>query len=130
MAEPLGPILEQHRLNIESVRKHARIDGDVVITDFADEQIGGLNKFIVYYLYPQTRYSVTLLKINNKIKIGVGSNPWSPVARSHNIAGICERYGGGGHPVVGAVSLSGADPVAGRKVAAEIVALLKGPPTA
>jgi hypothetical protein len=130
VTEPLGLVLEQHKQNIESVRKRARIDGDVVITDFAEEKIGGLNKFIVYYLYPETRYSVTLLQINNKVKIGVGSNPWSRVPRAHNIAAICERYGGGGHPVVGAVSLPGGDLPGARKVVAEIVAILKGPPTA
>jgi nanoRNase/pAp phosphatase (c-di-AMP/oligoRNAs hydrolase) len=28
------------------------------------------------------------------------------VPRHHNIAALCERYGGGGHPVVGAISLA------------------------
>jgi nanoRNase/pAp phosphatase (c-di-AMP/oligoRNAs hydrolase) len=27
------------------------------------------------------------------------------VPRRHNIAAICERHGGGGHPVVGAITL-------------------------
>ena len=69
---------------------------------------------------------MTLLPVGNKMKIGVGSNPWSPTPRTHNIAGICERYGGGGHPVVGAISLTGADTAAARKVAAEVVATLQG----
>jgi hypothetical protein len=129
VAEPLGPILEQHQKNISAVRAVARMDGDVVITDFLDQKVGGLNKFIVYYLHPQARYSVTLLSVgsgpNMKMKIGVGSNPWSPVPRAHNIAGICERYGGGGHPVVGAISIPGNDPAGARKVAAEVVAALK-----
>jgi hypothetical protein len=129
IAEPLGPILEQHQKNISAVRAVARMDGDVVITDFLDQKVGGLNKFIVYYLHPQARYSVTLLSVgsgpNAKMKIGVGSNPWSPVPRAHNIAAICERYGGGGHPVVGAISIHGSDPASARKVAAEVVAALK-----
>lgn len=129
VAEPLGPILEQHKKNIEAVRRVARVDGDVVITDLLDEKAGGLNKFIVYYLHPGARYSVTLLQLGGKVKIGVGSNPWSPVPRTHNIAGICERYGGGGHPVVGAISLAGGDPAAARKVAAEVIATLKSEPT-
>jgi hypothetical protein len=129
VSEPLGPILEQHATNIESVRRVARMDGDVVVTDFLDQKVGSLNKFIVYYLHPEARYSVTLLPVagGTKTKIGVGSNPWSPVPRSHNIAGICERYGGGGHPVVGAITLTGADAAAAaaRKVAAEVIATLK-----
>ncbi len=45
--------------------------------------------------------------------------------RAHNIAAICERYGGGGHPVVGAICIPGNDPAAARKVADEVVATLK-----
>ena len=108
-----------------SVKRVARMDGDVVITDFLDEKDGGLNKFIVYYLFPDARYSVTLLNVGNKMKIGVGSNPWSPVPRTHNIAAICERYGGGGHPVVGAISVPGTDTAAARKIASEVIATLK-----
>jgi hypothetical protein len=60
-----------------------------------------------------------------KLKIGVGSNPWSPVPRTHNIAAICERYGGGGHPVVGAISVPGGDIAGARKIASEVIATLK-----
>jgi hypothetical protein len=122
---PLGPVLEQHTRNIDAVKRVARVDKDVVVTDLLDARAGGLNKFIVYYLYPEARYSVTLLAVGNKVKIGVGSNPWSKVPRTHNIAAICERYGGGGHPVVGAISLAGADVAAARKVAAEVIATLQ-----
>jgi hypothetical protein len=125
VAEPLGPILEQHGRNIEIVRRVARTDGEVVVTDLLDEKVGGLNKFIVYYLHPEARYSVTLLSVGNKVKLSVGSNPWSRVPRTHNIAAICEKYGGGGHPVVGAISLPGQDSVGARKVASEVLALLK-----
>jgi hypothetical protein len=125
IAEPLGPVLEQHARNLEAVKRVARVDKDVVVTDLLDVKSGGLNKFIVYYLHPEARYSVTLLQAGNKVKIGVGSNPWSKVPRTHNIAAICERYGGGGHPVVGAISLAGGDTAAARKVAAEVIATLQ-----
>jgi nanoRNase/pAp phosphatase (c-di-AMP/oligoRNAs hydrolase) len=38
--------------------------------------------------------------------LSIGYNPWSPAPRRHDIAAICERHGGGGHPVVGAISLT------------------------
>ncbi len=41
-----------------------------------------------------------------RAKVSVGSNPWARPPRAHDISSICERYGGGGHPVVGAVSLA------------------------
>jgi hypothetical protein len=125
VTEPLGPILEQHARNLETVRRVLRLDGDVAVTDLTGEKVGGLNKFIVYYLQPDVRYSVTTLMAGNKVKISVGSNPWSKVPRTHNIAAICERYGGGGHPVVGAISVPGPDLEAARKIAGEILALLK-----
>ena len=68
---------------------------------------------------------MTLQQVGNKNKISVGSNPWSKIPRTHNIAAICERYGGGGHPVVGAISLPGPDTVAARRIADEIIARLQ-----
>ena len=37
-------------------------------------------------------------------KISVGYNPWCEQPRKHDIATLCQRWGGGGHPVVGAIS--------------------------
>jgi c-di-AMP phosphodiesterase-like protein len=62
-------------------------------------------KFVTYAMFPRSAYSVTLTRSKTKCKISVGYNPWSPVPRRHNIAAICERFGGGGHAVVGAVAL-------------------------
>ena len=39
----------------------------------------------------------------------------------HNLATICERYGGGGHARVGAISLEPGQVDEARRVAAEIV---------
>jgi hypothetical protein len=55
-----------------------------------------------------------------KCKISIGYNPWSPIPRKHNIAAICERHGGGGHPVVGAVSLAADAAAKARELAAAI----------
>ena len=54
-----------------------------------------------------------------------GSNPWTPQEPKHNLASICERYGGGGHPRVGAISFEPGALEQARKVAQEIVAELK-----
>jgi len=51
----------------------------------------------------------------------VGSNPWAPRPRTKNIAEICERYGGGGHAVVGAVSLAPGEVELGRRYMKEII---------
>jgi nanoRNase/pAp phosphatase (c-di-AMP/oligoRNAs hydrolase) len=46
------------------------------------------------------------------------------VPRTHNIAAICARYGGGGHEVVGAISLKAGEVERAREIAKEIVAEL------
>jgi len=45
---------------------------------------------------------------------------------THNLATICERYGGGGHPRVGAISFKPGAVAQARTVALEIAAELKG----
>jgi hypothetical protein len=125
VTEPLGPVLEQHARNIEAIRKAAKLDAGVVVFDVADQNIGAFNKFISYYLFPETRYSVGLTLGGARAKISVGSNPWAKVPRTHDISKICERYGGGGHPVVGAVSVPRAELERAREIAREIVAELQ-----
>ncbi len=115
------PILAQHRETLELIRRKASYAKGVVQFDLVDEGMDGFNKFIPYYLYPQTTYSVALTRGKHRTKISVGSNPWAPRPRTHNIATICERYGGGGHAVVGAVSFGTDEVEKGRRALNEIV---------
>jgi hypothetical protein len=115
------PILKQHLETLEAIRRKAVFANGVVQFDLVDEGYEGFNKFIPYYLYPDTTYSVALTRGSQRTKISVGSNPWSPRPRIHNIAKICERYGGGGHAVVGAISLKPDEVERGREVVTEIV---------
>jgi hypothetical protein len=118
------PILQQHRETLEVIRRKASFSNGVVQFDLVDEGYEGFNKFIPYYLYPETTYSVALTRGPQRTKISVGSNPWAPHPRTHNIAKICERYGGGGHAVVGAVSLKPDEVEKGRAAMREIAAEL------
>ena len=125
VAEALQPLLARHEQNIAAMRRLSRLDQGVVTSDLIPEGIATINKFIVYYLHPEARYSVTLLATPERYKISVGSNPWPKTPRTHDIAKLCEKYGGGGHPAVGAISLPKTDLVAVRKVAGEVVAFLQ-----
>ena len=116
-----SPIKQQHLETLEAVRRKASYANGVVQFDLVDEGYEGFNKFIPYYLYPQTTYSVALTRGSLRTKISVGSNPWAPVPRTHNIAKICERYGGGGHAVVGAISFAPGEVERGRAAMQEIV---------
>ncbi len=121
----LQPILELHRETLEAIRRKAIYDKGVVQFDLVDEGYEGFNKFIPYYLFPETTYSVALTRAPQRTKISVGSNPWAPRPRRHNIATICERYGGGGHAVVGAISFRPDEVDKGCEVLREIVAELE-----
>src|SRR5947208_3242052 len=115
------PILKLHRETLEAIRRKAIYDKDVVQFDLVDEGYEGFNKFIPYYLFPDATYTVALTRAPQRTKISVGSNPWAPRPRRHNIATICERYGGGGHAGVGAISLAPDEVDQARKAMGEIV---------
>ena len=68
---------------------------------------------------------MALTRAPQRTKISVGSNPWAPRPRRHNIASLCERYGGGGHAVVGAISFGTNEVEKARLAMREIVAELK-----
>src|SRR5574341_930629 len=115
------PILNLHRETLAAIKRKAVSQNDVVQFDLVDEGFEGFNKFIPYYLFPEATYTVALTRAPQRTKISVGSNPWAPRPRRHNIATICERYGGGGHAVVGAISFGTAEVEQARAVMREIV---------
>ncbi len=115
------PILKLHRETIDAIKGKAICKDGVVQFDLVDEGYEGFNKFIPYYLFPEATYSVALTRAPQRTKISIGSNPWAPRPRRHNIATICERYGGGGHAVVGAISFGPDEVEKGRAALREIV---------
>jgi hypothetical protein len=123
----LDPIIERHWSTVNLIKERAKYERGVVTFDLTDTGIDGYNKFIPYYFYPETTYNVALTQSEFRTKISVGSNPWSPRPRLHNIAEICEKYGGGGHAVVGAVSLSRDDLELGKQYMSEIIETLQFP---
>ncbi len=106
VAELLPPLLERHRAATEIIRERAEEDRGTIYFDVADRELEGYNKFIPYYLRPGATYSVGLSRSSFRTKVAVGTNPWTPFKPEQlvNLAAVCERYGGGGHARVGAVS--------------------------
>lgn len=123
--EKLQPILTQHWQMVDLINEKAIYEKGVVTFDLSEGIVEGYNKFIPYYFYPETTYNVSLTRSKFRTKISVGSNPWAPRPRVHNIAEICERYGGGGHAVVGAVSLAPDELEKGKRFMKEIVEQLQ-----
>ena len=127
VAPLLPPLLERHAEAIELIRQRSVERDGTIFFDISDHLLEGFNKFIPYYLYPHAVYSIGLSKSSFRTKVAVGSNPWTKVdpARMVNLARICERYGGGGHARVGAISFSPDREDQAREAAATIVAELR-----
>jgi len=119
------PLYRRH-LEIKAIIQGRAHEADgVVFFDLAGYDVEGYNKFIPYYLFPASRYTVSVSPSSFRTKISVGSNPWAAQVPKHNLATICERYGGGGHARVGAISLAPGELDKAREIATEIVAELK-----
>jgi len=123
--ETWGPLYERHLTSIDIIRDRARCDDGVVSFDLIGQDVEGYNKFIPYYLFPESVYTVSVSNQSFRTKVSVGSNPWVTGPLKHNLATICERYGGGGHPRVGAISFEKGDVERARVVAEEVRALLR-----
>jgi hypothetical protein len=119
------PLFERHLNSIELIRNRAHQEDGVLFFDLTGYEMEGYNKFIPYYLFPDSIYTVSVSPSSFRTKISVGSNPWVNGDLKHNLATICERYGGGGHARVGAISFEPGELDKARKVAGEIVQELK-----
>jgi hypothetical protein len=121
----LAPLLARHERSLEVFRKRAQAEGGVIYFDVSQDNLEGYNKFIPYYLHPECVYSVGVSASSQRAKVSVGSNPWTQAPIEHNLAGLCERYGGGGHARVAAISLEPGDLRRARQIAQEIAAELR-----
>ena len=120
--DEVQPRLEKQQRDITLRRSRASVNQGVITFDITDQPSEGYSKFIPYYLLPEAVYTVGLSKSSFRTKISVGTSPWTtvPSDKLANIAAICERFGGGGHARVGAISLA-ADRIDEAKRIAAIV---------
>jgi len=125
VAAVLPPLLERHQRSIGILRERSEEKDGTIVFDITDLELEGYNKFIPYYLHPDSIYSIGLSKSSFRVKVSVGSNPWSKREPTINLARICERYGGGGHARVGAISFDVTQSEAAHKAALEIVEELR-----
>jgi hypothetical protein len=117
----LPPLLERHRGSIDILKEKSRMKDGTIFFDVTGYDLEGYNKFVPYYLHPESIYSVGLSKSSFRVKVSVGSNPWAPKEPTVNLAKVCERYGGGGHARVGAISFDVTETEAAQKASQEIV---------
>jgi hypothetical protein len=107
VAAQLASVEAERAAELEAVKHLGVRIGDIVVFDrFGD--VGARSPgFLGYLLFPDSLYSVSGTRAETSIKISVGVNPWSATPRRHDIGELCARHGGGGHAVVGGVTLRG-----------------------
>lgn len=125
VAALLPPLLERHEKSVDILRQRIESKDGTLFFDVTDQDLEGYNKFVPYYLHPESIYSVGLSKSSFRVKVSVGSNPWAPSPPRVNLAKVCERYGGGGHARVGAISFNVSEHEAARRASQEIVEELR-----
>jgi hypothetical protein len=125
VAAVLPPLLERHHASIDVLRQRSKEKDGTIFFDITDLDLEGYNKFIPYYLHPDSVYSIGVSKSSFRVKVSVGSNPWSKREPAVNLAKVCERYGGGGHARVGAISFDVTQSDTAHKAALEIVEELR-----
>ncbi len=116
---------ENHIRSIDVMRERAKCIDGVIEFDISDKNLDGYNKFIPYYLFPDSVYCVGVSRSTSRAKVSVGTNPWTTKERKHNLARLCEQYGGGGHAVVAAISFKPEDLESARAAAREIAQKLR-----
>jgi hypothetical protein len=117
-----APIAAAKETFLREVRTHGRQTGDIAYVDLGDVALDPAGKFATYVAFPEARYSVAVMRTRQQLKVGVGYNPWCGRSREHDIAALCSREGGGGHPVVGAINYAFEDLALAREAATRIAA--------
>ena len=72
--------------SIAVLRERIESKDGTLFFDITDHDLEGYNKFVPYYLHPESIYSVGLSKSSFRVKVSVGSNPWAP-SRAHGQSG-------------------------------------------
>jgi len=105
VAAELDAVAAERARELEQVKRLGVWHGDVIVFDRIADPGARSPGFLGYLLFPSCLYTVSATRSSTSIKISVGTNPWARARRRHDIGELCARHGGGGHAVVGGVTL-------------------------
>lgn len=124
LAAQLAEVATERARELDAVTALGRWHGDVVVFDRLDDVGARSPGFLGYLLFPRCLYAVSATRAESSIKISVGVNPWTTMVRRHDIGALCARHGGGGHAVVGGITLRGDELDRARATFAAVVSEL------
>ena len=122
----LAAIASERTEELAAVAELGVWHGDVIAFDRFDD-VGARNPgFLGYLLFPKALYAVSGTRTKTSIKITVGLNPWTTATRAPHadIGALCAKYGGGGHAVVGGVTLRADELPRARDTMSKLIAEL------
>jgi hypothetical protein len=121
VASQLDAVAMERAHEIEAVRRLGVWHDDVIVFDRFDDVGARSPGFLGYLLFPTCLYAISATSTATSIKISVGVNPWTTRTRRHDIGELCARHGGGGHAVVGGVTLRADELPRARETLASLV---------
>ncbi len=124
LAPQLQTIADERGRELDAVKRLAVWHGEVILFDRIDDVGARSPGFLGYLLFPTCLYTVSATSTTTSIKISVGLNPWGTKQRRHDIGELCARYGGGGHAVVGGVTLRADEQLRARETMRAMIAEL------
>ena len=118
--ERLDLYYQQTELFVDMVKKHSRVEGNVLISDLRGvNPIYTSNRFTIYGVFPEPNVSLWITDGKAKINVMISCG-YSVVNRTctADIGALMNKYGGGGHKQVGTcqVPFDDADKVIGEIV--------------
>ncbi len=125
VAKHLEPLLERHRRSIAILKERCEAKDGVIFFDVSDLDLEGYNKFIPYLLHPECVYSISVSASETRAKVSLGTNPWNQAMANANLASLAEKFAGGGHQRVAAISFDPKDLAQAKEVARGLVATLR-----
>ena len=129
VAPQLAAVEAERASELDAVKQLGVWHGDVVVFDRFDDVGARSPGFLGYLLFPTCLYAISATRTPTSIKISVGVNPWTSKQRRHDIGELCARYGGGGHAVVGGITLRADELTRARETLEILVRELNGPAT-
>ncbi len=127
LAPQLAAVAAERAHELDAVKKLGVWHDDVIVFDRFDDVGARSPGFLGYLLFPTCLYAVSATSTPTSIKITVGVNPWSKEKRRHDIGELCARHGGGGHAVVGGITLRGDELPRARETLKSLVRELTSP---
>jgi hypothetical protein len=90
---------------LEVFRSNSQLTSDGVVIYDLPESGTSINRYSAYYVYPDARYSIGIVRYAKGAKITTMRSPWKDFECAP-LGLLCEHLGGGGHRRVGSIVLS------------------------